>query len=75
MSMRADMLNEQLVATDEMATLAGVSPSTIRRLVKENGIPFVRVRGSLRFNPQRVIDYLSVEPKPPVRRRKAHTRG
>ncbi len=75
MSEATDTIDEKLVGVQQLAALTGVSPSTIRRLVRERRIPFLRIRGSIRFSPRKVLEFLAVEPRPPVRRRRVRPKG
>lgn len=42
----------------EVASMLGVSPSTVTRMVEANEIPYVRLRGSLRFPRKALEDWL-----------------
>jgi excisionase family DNA binding protein len=43
---------------EELADLLGVAIRTIYKEVEDNRIPFFRVRGSIRFDPHQVADWL-----------------
>lgn len=49
---------EKLYTTDTLAELLQVSPRTIRRERKEGRLPFVRVRGQIRYRESDVRAYL-----------------
>jgi excisionase family DNA binding protein len=46
------------VTVDELADLLSVSVRTLYTEVQDNRIPFFRVRGSIRFDPHQVADWL-----------------
>lgn len=43
---------------EELADLLGVAIRTIYKEVEDNRIPFFRIRGSIRFDPHQVADWL-----------------
>lgn len=53
-------LAEEPVGIDELAEMLGVAPITIRRMVKAEQIPYLRVGLALRFVPRDVIATLRV---------------
>jgi excisionase family DNA binding protein len=58
---------------DALADLLGVAIRTIYKEVEDNRIPFFRVRGSIRFDPHQVADWL--EDKMIPRSDSLHSRG
>jgi len=51
--------NVRLLTAEELGQFLGVSISTVRRMVKDQQIPVVRVRGTVRFNPAAVETVLT----------------
>ncbi|HJO03822.1 MAG TPA: helix-turn-helix domain-containing protein [Acidobacteriota bacterium] len=49
---------QKLYTTETLAELLQVSPRTIRRERKEGRLPFVRVRGQIRYRESDVRSYL-----------------
>ena len=49
---------QKLYTTETLAELLQVSPRTIRRERKEDRLPFVRVRGQIRYRDSDVHSYL-----------------
>ncbi len=49
---------QKLYTTETLAELLQVSPRTIRRERKEGRLPFVRVRGQIRYRESDVRQYL-----------------
>jgi len=54
-----------LLTVDEVALLLKVSVPTVRRLLEQRALPFIKVGGSIRFAPHDLTSYLAknrVEP-------------
>jgi len=49
---------KKFIRIPEVATLLGLSVSTIRGLVSQRKIPFMKLGGSVLFNPDEVIQYI-----------------
>ena len=55
---RGELTVQKLYTTETLAELLQVSPRTIRRERKEGRLPFVRVRGQIRYRESDVRSYL-----------------
>lgn len=55
---RGEQVVQKLYTTETLAELLQVSPRTIRRERKEGRLPFVRVRGQIRYRDSDVRAYL-----------------
>jgi excisionase family DNA binding protein len=53
-------MNDNLLKTDELAKQLRVSPRTIHTL-RENGLPALKVGGSIRFDLQEVLAWLKAK--------------
>jgi excisionase family DNA binding protein len=49
----------ELLTVDEVAELLKISASTVRRLHSDREIPFVKVRGSVRFVRKDIVSYIA----------------
>lgn len=52
----------------ELAAILSVAPLTIYRMVQENQLQYVRVRGALRFDPSEIAMFLKKQKPQPVGR-------
>jgi excisionase family DNA binding protein len=48
----------ELLTVDEVAELLKISASSVRRLQSDRKIPFVKVRGSVRFVREDIVSYI-----------------
>jgi excisionase family DNA binding protein len=48
----------RLLSVSELTGLLGVSDETVYRMVREGQIPYVRVRGTIKFDPKALADWL-----------------
>lgn len=49
----------ELLTVDEVAELLKISASSVRRLQSDRKIPFVKVRGSVRFMREDIVSYIA----------------
>lgn len=49
---------EPLLTPDKLAEYLGISRTTVYRLVEKRVIPFYKIRGSLRFKSEEVMEYV-----------------
>lgn len=57
---------ERFLSVQQLCELLGVSRSTVYRL-RQEGLPYLTVRGSLRFDRDQVLRYLSGDREEPVK--------
>ena len=50
--------NKKFFRIPELADMLGLSVSTIRGLVSQRKVPFMKLGGSILFNPDEVINYI-----------------
>jgi len=50
--------NKKFIRIPELADMLGLSVSTIRGLVSQRKVPFMKLGGSILFNPDEVIRYI-----------------
>lgn len=51
--------NNQMMTVKELADYVCISESTVRKLVRESKIPFVKVLSKILFNKQKVDNWLA----------------
>jgi excisionase family DNA binding protein len=57
----------ELLTVNEVAELLKVSPQTVRRLQSDRVIPFIKIRGSVRFTKSDITEYLKKARVEPIR--------
>ena len=67
MAIQTNDSTRRLLSTAELATYLGVSVSTVKRMLRDDQIPVVRVRSLIRFDLQAVVEALAGDPSPPRR--------
>lgn len=58
----ADRLNQQprLLSREELARTMSVSIPTIDRMRREGQLPYIKIRGAIRYDPGAVIEHLTL---------------
>ena len=58
----ADRLNQQprLLSREELARTMSVSIPTIDRMRREGQLPYIKIRGAIRYDPVAVIEHLTL---------------
>lgn len=47
----------KLLDTEELADFFGVNKDTIRRWKEQEGMPFIKIKGALRFDPEEIKEW------------------
>ena len=55
-------MTESMLTTDQLATALGVHIVTVQRMVKQGRIPAIRVGSDYRFDMNKVLEALAVNP-------------
>lgn len=53
----------KLVTVRELAELLNVSQNTVYSMIEKNEIPFIKIKGTYRFDQEEVLKHLSNNPK------------
>lgn len=53
----------ELIDAEQMAEILKINVQTLKKMAREEKIPYLRVGGSLRFNPEKVIKYFERIPR------------
>ncbi len=61
-------MDQSLLDVGGAAELLGVSKATVNKLMKSNGLPFMKIGKLVRFNRQAVLDWALAKTKSQTRR-------
>ena len=56
-------MSRQIVSAEELASILGIHPDTVRRMARDRQIPALLVGKRLRFEVQAVLDALRASPQ------------
>ncbi len=62
----AQQITNRLMTVEEAATYTGLAVDTLYKMVSQRRVPFVKLGGALRFNPEQLNQWIKQNTKMPM---------